>query len=343
MFRLRFLPICFMVVSAGCGDWSGKNPDAIRRAEAKARGEKVDDTPKVQEAPADQPTLTEARAGFKSRLVDRGIGPQPLDQPPAGTFRVVDYPSPAGNLKAYLTPHLDDGKKHPAIIWITGGDCNSIGDVWSPQSTDNDQSASAYRREGIVMMFPSLRGGNENPGQREGFLGEVDDVIAAAEFLSKQPYVDPSRIYLGGHSTGGTLVLLVAECTDRFRAVFSFGPVETVAHYPNEYLPFRTRRASAEFKVRAPGEWLHAIKSPTFVFEGKSGNIDSLYALTFANRNPLVRCYEVRSAGHFDVLAPINSLIAQKILSDTGPTCNVSFSPQEVNAAAAKVIGAGGP
>ena len=41
------------------------------------------------------------------------------------------------------------------------------------------------------MMFPSLRGGNDNPGAKEGFLGEVDDVIAAADFLAKQPYVDP--------------------------------------------------------------------------------------------------------------------------------------------------------
>ena len=75
------------------------------------------------------------------------------------------------------------------------------------------------------MMFPSLRGGNDNPGVREGFFGEVDDVLAAAEYLSKQAFVDPQRIYLGGHSTGGTLVLLVAECSGRFRAVFSFGPV----------------------------------------------------------------------------------------------------------------------
>jgi hypothetical protein len=26
-------------------------------------------------------------------------------------------------------------------------------------------SAAAYRNAGIVMMFPSLRGGNENPGK----------------------------------------------------------------------------------------------------------------------------------------------------------------------------------
>jgi hypothetical protein len=40
------------------------------------------------------------------------------------------------------------------------------------------------------MMFPSLRGGNDNPGAREGFYGEVDDVVAASEFLARQPYVD---------------------------------------------------------------------------------------------------------------------------------------------------------
>ena len=34
------------------------------------------------------------------------------------------------------------------------------------------------------MMFPSHRGGIDNPGQREGFFGEVDDILAAL------PYVD---------------------------------------------------------------------------------------------------------------------------------------------------------
>ena len=81
------------------------------------------------------------------------------------------------------------------------------------------------------MMFPSLRGGNDNPGRKEGFLGEVDDVLAAADFLATVDYVDPRRLYLGGHSTGGTLVLLVAESSDRFRAVFSFGPVDDVSGY----------------------------------------------------------------------------------------------------------------
>jgi acetyl esterase/lipase len=117
------------------------------------------------------------------------------------------------------------------------------------------------------MMFPSLRGGNDNPGTEEGFLGEVDDVLAAADFLGKQAFVDAKRIYLGGHSTGGTLVLLVAECSDRFRAVFSFGPADNVAGYGPEYLPFDSSNPR-EIELRSPGRWLASIK----------GNIASLQA-----------------------------------------------------------------
>ncbi len=137
----------------------------------------------------------------------------------------MQYESPAGRLKAYLTPAPTDGNKHPAIIWIHGGDCNQIDDsCWTDGPPDNEQSAAAFRKSSIVVIFPSLRGGNDNPGHKEGMFGEIDDIIAAAAFLAKQDYVDPKRIYLGGHSTGGTMVLLAAECSDRFRAVFAFGP-----------------------------------------------------------------------------------------------------------------------
>jgi dienelactone hydrolase len=54
-----------------------------------------------------------------------------------------------------------------------------------------------------------LRGGNDNPGTKEAFLGEVDDILAAALYLARQESVDSNGIFLGGHGTGGTLVLLV--------------------------------------------------------------------------------------------------------------------------------------
>jgi dipeptidyl aminopeptidase/acylaminoacyl peptidase len=281
--------------------------------------------------------LTETRRGFQTTLAPRPSDKQPVPDPPPGLFRTVRYESPAGKLAAYLTPDPKDGKKHPSIIWITGGDCNSIDQgCWKEGPPNNDQSASAFRKAGIVMMFPSLRGGNDNPGRKEGFLGEVDDVLAAAEYLGKQEFVDPNRIYLGGHSTGGTVVLLVAESSDRFRAVFSFGPADNVAGYGPEFLPFNSANPR-EIELRSPGRWLASIKSPTFVFEGTvQGNIQSLRAMAKASTNPKAHFLPVRGASHFSLLAPTTRLIAAKILQDNGTECNLTFTEEEVSKSLAK-------
>lgn len=279
-------------------------------------------------------TLAEARRGFATKLVRQERAGTPAPLPPAGVFDVVRYDAPPGKLAAYLTPDPKDGKKRPAIVWITGGDCNTIDQgCWNEGPANNDQSASAYRKAGIVLMFPSLRGGNDNPGVKEGFLGEIDDVVAAADFLAKQPHVDPARIYLGGHSTGGTVALLAAEYTDRFRAVFSFGPVFDPLGYGPEYTPYATGDPK-ESELRSPGRWIHSIRSPTFVIEGASdGNASELGRMRVVSKNPLARFIVVQRANHFDVLAPANRLIAAKILADNGPTCKVEITEQELNAA----------
>lgn len=283
--------------------------------------------------PARPATLKEARQGFSTTLLAQNVPREPIPVAPPAVFRTVSYDAPVGKLAAFVTPDPGDGGRHPAIVWITGGDCNSIGDVWSAAPANNDQTAAAYRQAGLVMMFPSLRGGNENPGRKEGFLGEVDDVLAAADYLATLDYVDPARIYLGGHSTGGTLVLLVAENSDRFRAVFSFGPVDDVAGYGSDFLPFDQRRPQ-ELELRSPGRWLASIRSPTFVFEGMDrGNAGPFHAMNLASRNPQLSFVPVDGADHFSVLAPMNRLIARKILEDTGPAAAFAFPEDAVRAA----------
>jgi dienelactone hydrolase len=285
----------------------------------------------------DKQALAEARKGF----ITKDIKPTPpygaLPEPPAGVFIKTKFEAPVGQLSAYLTPDPRDGKKHPAIIWITGGDCNSVDDdIWKDAPASNDQTASAFRKAGIVMMFPSLRGGNDNPGKREGFFGEVNDILAAAEFLAKQGYVDSKRIYLGGHSTGGTLVLLTAEFSDRFRAVFSFGPAADVSHYPPQFTPFNTGN-KREVELRSPIHWLHGIKSRVFVMEGAmGGNTSALEAMKNTSKNAQVQFLTVTGATHFSILAPTTRLLAQKILADTGETCDISLSSQELNKSFAK-------
>ena len=290
-------------------------------------------TDTLKRAQAQMQTLAATRQGFETQLVSAPTDKTPADVPPADLFKLVKYPSPAGELGAYLSNDPKDGKKHPAVIWITGGDNNSIGDVWSRSSPDNDQSAAQFERTGIAMMYPAQRGGNDYPGKKEGFLGEADDIMAAREFLAKQPWVDANRIYLGGHSTGGTMALLVAEQTDKFRAVFALGAVDDVAGYGADsgFLPFDVNNAR-EVEVRSPIHWLADVKSPTYLIEGASGqgNIDSLLLMQRASSNPQIQFLSVAGGDHFSIIAPVNRVLAQKILADTGAQSDIKLTEAEL-------------
>jgi alpha/beta superfamily hydrolase len=267
-------------------------------------------------APVAATTLAEARRGFVTTLMGRGEPAGPPEVPPKGILSLVKYPAPPGELSAYVTPDRGDGVKRPAILWITGGDCNSIGDVWSEAPRSNDQTASAFRKAGIVMMYPSLRGGNDSPGRREGFLGEVDDVLAAADWLAKRADVDPERVYLGGHSTGGTLAMLVAETSPRFRGVIALGPGAEAAGYGSDYV-FADLSDAQEMRLRSPGAWLASVQSPLLVIEGATGrgNVEELELMRDASTNPLVTFVAVRGRDHFSVIAPVTELLAKKIVA----------------------------
>lgn len=277
-------------------------------------------------------TLLEAHQTFQTQLVKQVQAGRPAPDPPASLAQRVQYDAPSGQLAAYLTTIPQDGQRHPAIIWISGGDCNSIDDgFFADAPYDNDQTANAFWKAGIVTMYPSLRGGNENPGFKEGFLGEIDDVVAAYDFLSKQEGIDPSRIYLGGHSTGGTVALLAAELSNRFRAVFSFGPAHDIRGYGAEFAFFDLKNP-AELEIRNPMRWLDSIQSMTFVLEGQSqpGNSNSLESLKQASKSSKVTFLSVPRVNHFSILAPATRVIAEKILKDTGAQTNIYLTNDEI-------------
>lgn len=317
MISRRHFSIAAVLVCAGCGARTEAQNTA---AQAAASG------------------LAAARAGFHTAVqYDSAFG---IVMPPAPKtiFSTVSYTSPVGELGAYLTPDPKDGKQHPAIIWLTGGESNTIDDMWTPRGRGNDQTAAAYRKAGIVMMLPSLRGGNRNPGKIEAMYGEVDDILAAADYLSALPYVDPKRIYLGGHSTGGTLVALTAEVKGaRFRAVIASGAVEDVALYPPQIMPVDFTKLPREERVlRAPIAWLPSVEGHLFMIEGDGGNIESLRAMRKVNTNPNITFVEVPNATHFTVLAPANEVMARKIITDSGEGPLFSLSAEEITAQIAK-------
>ncbi len=278
-------------------------------------------------------SLRELRAGFRTRVFYPDVQREAPDEPPARVFELVRYRAPLGENAAYVSPSRE-GERRPAIIWIGGGIQWGIArNAWAPHDRANDQSASAFREAGIVLMLPSLRGANENPGRIECFFGEVEDVLAAADYLATRPGVDPHRIYLGGHSTGGTLALLVAASTDRFRAVFAFGPVEDPRAYPSSVRCLPAEVSAEEAAVRTPIHFVDEITTPTFMIEGavegNGGAIDALYGAR--GSAPLARVL-VPGMNHFSVLAPGTEEVANAIVGDTSSTPQIRIDAAAIRA-----------
>ena len=222
------------------------------------------------------------------------------------------------------------------IIWVVGGWGNGIDDFpFTYPEWDNDQTGSAFWQAGLLTMYPSFRGGNGNPGHYETLYGEVDDIISAYEYAASLPYVDPQRIYLGGHSTGATRALLASEHTDKFRSVFCFGAVDEIKYHNNSQFTFDTDK-DEEYVMRSPVYWLDNIKSPTFLIEGSEGNSENLRRMEQASQNDKIHCYVIDGADHFSVLAPLTRLAAEKILADTGAEPNISITQEELDSAMAQ-------
>lgn len=287
----------------------------------------------AQMASKPKQSFAEAHDAFQTTLVREENDDEPIPDPPEGAFELVKYSSKVGDLAAYVSSDPGDGQKHPMIIWVVGGWGNGIDDFpWCYPEWDNDQTGSAFWQAGVLTMYPSFRGGSGNPGNYEALFGEVDDIASAYEYAASLPYVDPNRIYLGGHSTGATRALLAAEYTDKFRAVFCFGAVDEVKYHNSSQFTFDTNNKE-EFTMRSPIHWLDDVKMPTFLIEGSDGNASNLKKIERTSKNENIHCYVIEDADHFSVLAPLTRVVAQKILKDTGTEVSISIAQEELDEA----------
>jgi len=289
-------------------------------------------------------SLNDAKKGFRTRIVTQEgyerDGPAP--EPPKGVLERISYPSPVGSLVAYITPRPTDSNRHPAVVWAHGG-FGGIGDfLWERPDPENDQTAAALRDAGLVVMYPSFRGENDNPGQFEMFYGEVDDLLAAAEYVRRLPWVDPTRVYLAGHSSGATLVLLAATASENFRAAFAFGPwigldadpdaLRSMRVMDRVHVPFDPDRPD-EARLRSAILFAGSIRRPTFAMEGEEYALPAMPL--FVERAQRAKApfvaFTVKGGDHFNILYPLTRLVAARILADTGPACSIRITAQDVD------------
>jgi len=134
--------------------------------------------------------------------------------------------------------------------------------------------AQPYRDADYIVMVPLLRSENGQPGAFSMFYDEVDDVLAAAEFLRKRPSVDATRLYVAGHSAGGTMALLAALTSKLFRAAAAFdgSPDQQLLFNGSAQRPWVPKEVVfdrmdlRELQVRSPLAYAHSFKCPARLY-----------------------------------------------------------------------------
>ena len=124
---------------------------------------------------------------------------------------LVHYPSRDGKWQisafVYVPHNAPRDRTHPAIVYVHGG----------PQS----QTVNSFNRviqylanQGYLVIAPNYRG---STGYSREFMdanrydmggGDLDDVLAAADWIQQTGYVDPKKLVIMGGSYGGYMTMM---------------------------------------------------------------------------------------------------------------------------------------
>ncbi|KRB50425.1 aminopeptidase [Rhizobium sp. Root708] len=206
-----------------------------------------------------------ARSHFRTNLLKKGPAPdryESLDAP-SNADRIFYRSGYGGELElvAWVSQYKRDRKPKPAVLFLHGGNAMGLGH-WNLMAP--------YVDAGFVVMMPALRGENGQMGNFSGFYDEVDDVLSAADRLAHLPGVDQNRLFIAGHSIGGTLTMLASMSSHKFRAAAPISGNPDAFRFFNRYpqdIRFDDRNAH-EFEVRTALCYAQSFKCPVRVVHG---------------------------------------------------------------------------
>ena len=187
-------------------------------------------------------------------------------------FSKIRYRSRAGDMDvpAYLFAPLSKrgARGHAAMVWVHGGVHGDWGQTMLPFVKEAVQ-------RGYVIITPDYRGSNGYGAAHYNAIDyggkELDDVMAAYDYLKTLPYVDPDRVGIMGWSHGGfiTAHLVMREATP-FKAGAAIVPVTNLVFRlgykgPNYQRSYTTQSTIGGLPHEKPDEYIK--RSPLYHVE----------------------------------------------------------------------------
>ncbi|WP_030450803.1 prolyl oligopeptidase family serine peptidase [Herbidospora cretacea] len=174
---------------------------------------------------------------------------------------------------AYLYAPLDATGPSPFVVFAHGGPTAHV-------TTELSLARAFFTTRGIGVLDVNY-GGSTGYGRayREKLRGQwgvvdVDDVVAAAEWLAFSGHADPSRIAIRGGSAGGWTVLAACAASDVFAGgvsiagVTALGPLREATHdFESQYADWL---AGPDGRRREPLARVGEIDCPLLLLQGQN-------------------------------------------------------------------------
>ena len=265
---------------------------------------------KVNDSRTEAPSAHERSRQLTHSLVG-GVRAEDMVEP-----YLVHYPSKDGKWTisafVYVPYNLPRSGQHPAIVYVHGG--------------PTAQTMNAFNRfiqymanQGYIVIAPNYRGstGYGKDFQQANLFdmggGDLQDVLAAADWIKQTGYVDPKKLILMGGSYGGYLTMMgVTKAPEVWAAGVPIVPfVNWFTELQNEDPVLQQsdlatmgdpEKNKARYEDRSPINFVNQIKAPLYLLAG--GN------------DP--RCPKSESQQVVDAIKKRNGVIEYKVYENEG-------------------------
>jgi dipeptidyl aminopeptidase/acylaminoacyl peptidase len=221
------------------------------------------------------------RSGGKSHQVTQslvaGVRPEDMVEP-----HLVHYPSRDGKWTisafVYMPYNLPRNGQHPAIVYVHGGPTS--------QTVNSFNRVVQYvANQGYIVIAPNYRGstGYSKEFQQANLFdmggGDLQDVLAAADWIKQTGYVEPKKLVLMGGSYGGYLTMMgVTKAPDVWAAGVPIVPfVNWFTEIQNEDPVLQQSdlatmgdpvKEKARYEDRSPINFIDQVKAPLLLLAG---------------------------------------------------------------------------